>query len=1331
MASDPDKTTTPLCPKRRQEHSLYAKWTFSYMNPVIFRGFKNNLEPEEFLGLEDNDAAEGLSKQLLEAWQTEQSTSNSPQLWRVILRVFSGFIFSAGLAYFGEMAVKIGEVLFMGQILEWFQNPNAPARDGYLYGLGLAVLGLLHAVLHHVEFFLSMRCGLQMRVAFIAAVYKKCLSLSTSHTSSTGYIVNLVSNDVQRFEDAAPFAHFIWLGPLEVVLMTYFMYTQIGYASFAGVAGLLLMIPLQGWFARLFARLRKNTVGLRDERIKCISDSLAGMLVVKLYAWEKAFEDSINSIRDQEMRNIRKASYLRALNEAFFFVSGSLIEIFAFVTYWLMGGVFTPAKIFTCIAYMSSIRISMTNFFPKALQFLAESRVSLDRVQEFLALPDIHSHRDSETSLQLLATSGQDTDVLIQNGEFGWGPAKLKAMQQQQPFVVSDTSNTAATTSKTPKSQSILQNINLKIKVGELVSVVGAVGSGKSSLLNAILGEMDAYEPTQIALRSKKIAFCTQTPFILSGSVRDNVTFGLPFDAQKFRKVIDVCAMESDLKIFQNGELTLIGERGVTLSGGQRARLALARAVYSDADIYLLDDPLSAVDTKVGRHLFEECINGYLSTKTRILVTHQLQFARLCDTVLVLEQGKIAAQGPYSEVIESSSSKFAAAMKEMETKGHEEEEGVDDLVQDEKKAEPVVVVEDSTVTPDIVKAVAPVSASTAPLITKEESAKGSVSPKVYWNFFRAGASALMFVILMMFLVVGQSSLIVTDYYLSRWSLQSPEDQRWIGNLGIFLGLAVGTVIISIVRAEMFFHYCLNSTESLFRKMLHSVYRSPMSFFQQNPLGRLMNRFSKDMNLADEMLPLTFFDFTQCIFMIIGTLVISVIIIPYVLISIPVVAFIFLYFQKYYLATSRQVKRFEALTRSPVYTAVPSTLEGLSTIRAYVCETRFTQEFMRIQDENTRAFFNYLSGARWLGLRLDVLSSFFLAMITFACVGLRGPAGASIGLNSGTVGLLLTYSLQLVGTLQWAVRQSAEVENMMVSVERILEYSTLEPEAPAETDVKPPGSWPSAGDLRIQNMSMAYPTAPTKNILDDITVHIPGGMKVGVVGRTGAGKSSLLQVLFRLVEPSPANSIHLDGISTSTLGLFDLRSRISIIPQEPFCFKGTLRYNLDPFGVYQDADLWSALESVEMKASVESMPEGLESPVAENGSNWSVGERQLICLARAILRNSKLIVLDEATSAVDMRTDALVQKAIRSSKGLFASSTVLCIAHRLQTIIDFDRVLVLDYGRVVEFGSPHELLLKDADKDSGAWFSRMVAQMGEDAQKQLRQIALEKWNETRA
>ncbi|KAI9335963.1 P-loop containing nucleoside triphosphate hydrolase protein [Obelidium mucronatum] len=1315
-------------PKRRQESSFYNQWSFSYMNSVIYKGLKNTLNPTDYPPLEDEDNAESVSTALLTAWKLEQEQNpTSPQLAKVTLKVFSKGIAISGIAYTAEMFIKIGEVLMMGFILEWFQNPSGDVRDGYLAAAGLAFLGFLHA---------SMRTGMQMRIAFIAAIYKKCLTLSTSHTSSTGLIVNLVSNDVQRFEDVAPFGHFIWLGPLEVILMTYFMYAQIGYAAFAAVGALLGLIPLQGWFARMFARLRKKTVGLRDDRIKSISDSLAGMLVVKLYAWESAFEKTINQVRDQELSNIRKASYLRALNEAFFFASGALIEIFAFVTFWLLGGVFTPAKIFTCIAYMSSIKLSMTNFFPKALQFLSESKVSMDRIQAFLALPDIHSHRESEAAETLLNQSGEDVDVIIKNGVFGWsvGPLSVTGSsdavvspQKAPEFIPADRVATVPTTTA-PTETIILHDINLTIKRGESVAIVGAVGSGKSSLLNAILGEMDAFEKTQIAVRSRKIAFCTQTPFILSGTVRDNVTFGLPFDVSRFNRVMTACAMDRDLEIFQDGEQTVIGERGVTLSGGQRARLALARAVYSEADILLLDDPLSAVDTKVGRHLFEECINGVLKGKTRILVTHQLQFARHCDTVIVLENGRIAAKGSYLEVLEADSV-FAAAMKDMEAKP-EEGDGVDHLVVENSSKKEIVIEDDSVVVKkDPVADAGVVAHGTSPLILKEEVQKGSVSLKVYWDFFRAGASLGMFAVLVLFLVVGQSSLILTDYFLSKWSLQSPSDQQNVSNVGIFLALAIGTLIVSVVRAELFFYYCLNSTETLFRKMLHSVYRSPMSFFQQNPHGRLMNRFSKDINLADEMLPLTFFDFTQCAFMIAGTFIVAIAIVPYVLLTIPFIALIFLRLQKLYLTTSRQVKRLEAVTRSPIYTTVPSTLEGLSTIRAFTSEPRFSTSFITTQNENTRIFFSYLSCSRWLGLRLDVLSSLFLGIISFASVGLKGPTGQSIGLNSGTVGLLLTYSLQLVGTLQWAVRQSAEVENMMISVERVLEYSSLEAEAPPKTDVEPPTEWPSQGELEITNMSMAYPTVPGKKVLDSVTVKIPGGLKVGVVGRTGAGKSSLLQVLFRLVEPSPANSIVLDGIPTSTLGLYDLRSRISIIPQEPFCFKGTLRYNLDPFGIYQDVDLWNALESVELKAAVESMPEGLESPVAENGTNWSVGERQLICLARAILRNSKLIVLDEATSAVDMRTDALVQKAIRSSTGLFASSTVLCIAHRLQTIIDFDRVLVLDYGKVVEYGLPHELLQKDADTDSTAWFARMVAQMGDDAQKQLRAAAFEKAKES--
>ncbi|KAJ3351226.1 Multidrug resistance-associated protein 4 [Entophlyctis luteolus] len=1288
-------------PRRRQDSSFIAKWTFAYMSPIIKQGLSRILDMDDFLPLEECDDAEALSSKLSIAWKSEQQSTARPSLRNVTLRVFRVLVVSSGAAYFLEMIAKIGEVLVLGALLNWFQNPSAELGDGFAYGVTLFLLSLMHSIMHHVEFFLAMRCGMQIRVAFIAAIYKKCLSLSTSHTSSTGLIVNLVSNDVQRFEDAAPFAHFIWLGPLEVVLMTYFMYTQIGFASFAAVGALLALIPIQGYFARVFARLRKRTVSLRDERIKNISDSLAGMLVVKLYAWEEAFEKTINGVRDTELWNIRKASFMRASNEALFFASGSLIEIFAFITFWLIGGVFTPAKIFTSIAYMSSIKLSMTNFFPKALQFLSESRVSMDRIQNFLALPDIHSHRESERAQEILRRVPADADIIIENGSFGW----------------------EANDDESQRAVPILRDINVHIKIGELVAVVGPVGSGKSSILSAILGEMTAQgTKSGIAVRSKSIAYCSQTPYILSGTIRDNITFGKQYDEKRFTEVVCACAMDRDLEMFQNSDLTVIGERGVTLSGGQRARLALARAVYSDADIYLLDDPLSAVDTKVGRHLFEECISHFLRSKTRILVTHQLQFAKQCERVLVLENGLITADGSFADVIKVENSIFANAMKDLETEKLEDGEAVDELIVDKKDT---FVIEDA-----VAEAVnnSGGTSGNSPLIIKEEMAKGSVPPKIYWEFFRSGAALWQIFGLIILMIIGQVSLVVTDFYLSKWSQQSESSQREIRNVGIFLGLAIGTLAISFSRAQVFFYLCLNSTAKLFRKMLNSVYRSPMSFFQQNPHGRLMNRFSKDVNLADEMLPLTFFDFSQCAFLIIGTFAVAVAIVPYVLVTIPIIVSVFVYLLRLYLATSRQVKRLEATTRSPIYTMVPSTLEGLATIRAFQCESRFGSEFMAIQNDNTRMYFSFLSSARWLGFRLDCLSSFFLGLISIGTAALKGSAGSAIGVNSGTVGLLLTYSLQLVGTLQWAVRQAAEVETQMVSVERILEYSVLEPEAPMKTAVTPPDNWPTAGDLEITKMSMAYPTNPGKKILNDVTVHIPGGMKVGVVGRTGAGKSSLLQVLFRLVEPTPANSIVLDGIPTSGLGLYDLRSRISIIPQEPFCFKGTLRYNLDPFSAYDDAKLWSALESVELKASVESLPEGLDSPVAENGSNWSVGERQLICLARAILRNSKLIVLDEATSAVDMRTDALVQKAIRSSTGLFASSTVLCIAHRLQTIIDFDRVMVLDFGKIVEYGSPHELLQKDADRNPDAWFSRMVAQMGEDAQKQLRAAAFLKWSE---
>ncbi|KAI9354057.1 hypothetical protein DFJ73DRAFT_827739 [Zopfochytrium polystomum] len=1345
-----EKSLNPplLFPKGRQDSSFLSRWLFAYMNPIIALGAKRLLQPDDYLPLDDQDGSLHIADRIQSSWKAElnrnASNPEKARLWRAIIYGFGVQYLWPGLASLAESIVKIGEALVLGLLLDWFRKPGGSLSEGFLIAFGLALCTLVHAFLHHVEFFLSMRVGMQLRVGFIAAIYQKCLRLSISHTSSTGAIVNLVSNDVQRFEDAAPFAHFIWLAPLEVVLITYFMYVQISWAAFAAVLGVLSLIPIQGWFAKQFGRLRKHTVGFRDERIKSVSDSLAGIMVVKLYAWETPFQSNINSLRDQELQVIRKASVLRAMNEAFYFCSSAVIELFAFVTYWLMDGELTPTKVFTCIVYIQSIRLSMCNFYPKALQFISESVVSFQRIQAFLSLPDMKKERDESADRALAAeVQASDATVIIKNGTFEWGSSPVLMRTAEKSGEIDSkggppTNNDGEVreSQKAPE-RSILRDLNIVIGRGELVSVVGPVGSGKSSLLNAILKEMDSVGQTRIAVFTNRIAYCTQTPFILSGSVRENVTFGRPYEADWFKEVIAACAMERDLSLFSDGELTVIGERGVTLSGGQRARLALARAVYSRADLYLLDDPLSAVDTNVGRHLFEKCLNGILAAKTRILVTHQLQFARRCDKCILLESGAVTAQGLYTSILETAThSKFAQTMLELELRAEsgDDEADVDDLVHvetrgDAKKGSEVHV-EDSSVAPSAsrtrgeegkVTDKSPADGDKANgSLTKEESSTGTVSWSVYLHYFRSGASAALALCLLALLIIGEAALVGTDYFLSRWSLWSFEEQRKASYVGIFVALAIGTFVISVGRALLYFDVALNSTERLFRDMLQAVFRSPMQFFHENPHGRLMNRFSKDLALSDELLPLTFFDFIQCTFMILGTLVISVVAIPFILVCVPIIGVVFYYLRKFYLITSRQVKRYESVTRSPVYSNIPATLEGLSTVRAYSSEIRFREIFMNFQDENTRIFFSFLSSARWLGLRLDLLSAFFLTVVAFATVAIRY---SSLGLSSGIVGLLLSYALQLMGLLQWAVRQSAEVENLMVSVERIIEYTKLKSEAPAETAVKPRDNWPDRGEVIISDMSLQYPSS-TQPVLKNISVVFPAGTKIGVVGRTGAGKSSLLQALFRLVEPTPQNSIQIDGLKAGEIGLADLRSRISIIPQEPFCFKGTLRYNIDPFGKYSDADLWRALESVELKHVVEEMPERLESPVAENGSNWSVGERQLICLARAILRNSKLIVMDEATSAVDMRTDALVQRAIRSETGLFATSTVLTIAHRLQTIIDFDYVLVLDAGRVVEFGTPHELLQKPLT-DASAWFGRMVNEMGPEAQEQLRSIAVAK------
>jgi ATP-binding cassette, subfamily C (CFTR/MRP), member 4 len=908
--------------------------------------------------------------------------------------------------------------------------------------------------------------------------------------------------------------------------------------------------------------------------------------------------------------------------------------------------------------------------FPKGVQLFFESLVSLNRIQSFLALPVIEPRK--------IYTKEPDHILNIDRASFSWGKSYADS---------------------NAKKIRILTDITLKCMKRNLVAVCGRVASGKTSLLQAILGEMEL-DNGEMTCATNQIAYVSQSSWILSGTIKDNILFGKEYDAEWFEKVIDCCALKKDLDGFSQKENTIIGERGVTLSGGQRSRLSVARAVYANADLYLLDDPLSALDTKTSRHLFEECFKKVLKDKTIILVTHQIQYLPECDATILMENGQATYITNVNEILSSDSS-LSQAFQKMDSGPHP-----DDVIRQDTFVEKNELVQ---------------VGNTAEIVA-EKTETGQVNPSVYLNYFRSGNSVFEIVWFLILMIIGQCCLVATDLWMARWSVASPMTQQELIFPMIQICLALTTVCFMTWRVVMFYMMCVSSSKHLFINMLNAVSRSPMSFFQSNPHGRITNRFSKDTSTVDEMLPQTFFDFFICLFYFAATLILTAVILPYSLLTFPFLAITFFYMRRYYLATSRQIKRIEAVRRSPVYSSIPSTLDGLTLIRAFGMDTRFVEQFCYLQNEHTRVMITFYSCVRWLGLRLDLMVTLFLAILAFGCVSFQ----TSLNLNPGMVGLLLSYLMALCDLLQWCVRQSAEAENMMVSTERILEYSRLEPEAPLETDKKVPVGWPREGRIQIVNLNLAYPAfsdQKEKLVLKSMTIELEPGRKVGIVGRTGAGKSSFLQALFRIFEPYPSGCISIDGINTSEIGLRDLRSNLSIIPQEPFCFKGSIRSNLDPFKKFNDNELWYALEMVGMKNTIDTNSDKLDANVSENGSNWSVGERQLICLARAILRNSRVVVMDEATSSIDTKTDKIIQDFIRTKSGLFANSTVITIAHRLNTIIDYDYILVLDDGRVMEYDTPYTLLQKKAE-DPSAYFLRLVNEMGKEGDS-LKQIALKK------
>ncbi|PVV05227.1 hypothetical protein BB560_000256 [Smittium megazygosporum] len=1375
---------------------------------------KDGIVPEILPELSHKDDSGELSEKLAASWDIEVKKGRN-SLWYALFRVFGKDFIIMNILSILDIVFTTLMAAALSSYIKFLRYPDKSIREGLAPTFLLSAAVLVSSFFQSHSFFPSTRLGYQVRAGLISLLFKKAIKTSSSVSISTGEAINLISNDVQPFENGAYFLHFIWVGPIQLCIAIVFLWLNIGVSAFVAIGIYALMLPTQSYISSFFGKIRAVTVNLRDSRIKLLTDVLNGIQIVKLNTWEKPLSDKIKNLRDKEYRSLSRANRLKSLNQSLFNSSSYLVQLLTFSTLWLLvvkgygtnpgnRGAFQPENIFPCVSIFSSIRLIMTLFVPKGFEAYGEMKISVARMESFLLLPDksqLLTDSDSSKNLEKHNSEDSENAITLKDAWFNWKDESastfgispkdskkkktLKAKQRSTKNGTQTNENPASGPSslKEPSDQFSLKNITMSVKHGELCSIVGRVGSGKSSLCNAILGELflasgtmaiNTNSPNSTAKNigdsdsnhSFKVAYSSQEPWIFGGSIKENILFGCSYERGWFETVVKACSLDRDLNMFEEREDTLIGEKGTTLSGGQRARVSLARAVYTRAKFYILDDPLSAVDPKVGRHIFDNVILGLLKDKTRILVTHQLQFLSKSDKIVIIDQGEIVESGHPSTISKLNEYRIGKDEHTNDSEGENNDENEDDNIDDSheysEKKDPFELQNgtsdninvnanktDISFNKEIYYPAEDESQNTIEAKSRNHKSKvlgflhrrnkksgkkdledvnkfklgddetsqlSSTSFSTYLQFFRFGASFPL-IALSLCLACGMVSLgIYSDYFLSRWSTFSPDKKEDSFNFIKYLLLSISTIIFTFCTNFLLYYLILASSNQLMLKMLSSVILAPISFFQSQPIGRILNRFSKDQSNIDETLATTTVDTLLTGAQTLGILILICFANIYLLILVPIVLSLFVWLRQLYMKSSRQIKRIESTSRSPVYSLLSETLDGLTTVRAFASGSKFVKNFVNAQNVNGRAFFSFISCARWLAFRLDLLNSLLVIVSAFSMLAIRKK------LSPGLAALSISYLLNLVGMVQWCVRQSIEVEITFISVERNIAYSKLKPEESQEhiaNTIEPPKEWPESGSVVINGLNLKYPSS-NKPVLSDIFMNIIPGQKIGIVGRTGAGKSSFVSSIFRLVEPYPNGCISIDGVNISALRLKKLRSSLSMIPQQPFLFEGTLRFNLDPWNEYSDEDLWKALEAASLKEKVESLPEKLESIVVENGKNFSVGERQLFSLCRAILHKKKLVVMDEATANVDLETDQKIQQSIHTH---FKDSTVITIAHRLHTVIGagYHKIAVFEHGKLVEFGHPHELLV-----DKNSILSKMVSDTGPRMEANLRSLAENEW-----
>ncbi|KAL1970957.1 hypothetical protein VTN77DRAFT_2791 [Rasamsonia byssochlamydoides] len=1401
-----------LEPPRHPTASLLSLATFAWLDPLIFKGYRQTLELEDVWNLTVSQHAGAVLEDFRHAYKHYRL------IWRLLRYFDRMLIIQAAWTVFSNLFTFL-PTLLLKAILEYVEDPRSTPRNAaWLYAILLFCSGAIQGTADGQALWIGRKIGLKLRAIIIGEIYAKALRRKAGASTDTakekqdeqppespkkrkfsigggkkkkadkpeshlaeevaqnqakvGTIINLMAIDSFKVSESCAYLHFLWASvPVQVIMAVTLLYRVLGFSSFAGIALMVLILPLNVFIARKFRDIQNTILAKTDARIHSTNEVLQNIRIIKYFAWEQRFEEIVNEKRRAELKSLRVRYILWSIAATVWYGSPILITFTSFFLYTVVEKKrLTPSIAFPALSMFSLLRVPLDQL-ADMIAHVQESKVSIDRVEAFLNEEETEKY----TQLRSYRLPGASPKIGLDRATLTWSTSKCKA---GAPVGESDAFR--------------LIDIDVSFRLGKLNVIAGPTGSGKTSLLMALLGEMKLLEgqvhlpgvTTNRAelpvdpetLLTESVAYCAQEAWLVNDTIKENIVFASPFDKQRYNAVIKACALERDFAVLEAGDQTLVGEKGISLSGGQKQRISLARALYSRARHLLLDDCLSAVDSHTAKHIFREAIRGPLMMhRTCILVTHNVALTLPeADYVVVLDNGKIAIQGSPDEV--AASGALGEELQKSRPTSRAGSLGPSRVSSDLEEHQAERSNGDASVVKGRPNGTTQGPGSKDPedersraSKLKESKAVGSVKWSTVKMYLNSMGPWYYWIAAVGVFGAQQFGSVATNVWIRQWAnayyaeqasqedvgryaavaqfkfpsfiagsvprttswsahqlISSPSSSTGGGDvnvsyyLGIYALLGLAYVIISMSREAVLFWGSLHASWRLHERLLKAVLHAKFRFFDSTPLGQLMNRFSKDVEAVDQEVAPVAIGMLHSLASVIMIVILISVITPGFLIAAVFITMLYSALGAVYLNASRDLKRLESVQRSPLYQQFGETLNGIVTIRAYGDNQRFIHENHRRIDAYNRPHIYLWASNRWLAFRVDMtgaMVAFFSAAFVLLNIG---------RIDAGAAGLSLTYAVTFTENILWLVRLYAEAQQNMNSVERVKEYLEVDQEAQAIIpDSRPPPGWPSQGSVQFIDYSTRY-RPDLDLVLKNVSFTVLPGEKVGIVGRTGAGKSSLALALFRGLE-AESGQILIDGIDISKIGLQDLRENITIVPQDPTLFTGTIRSNLDPFGLFSDEQIFTALRRVHLigqdtpgtatpsspsnlsvvDTATTAFPEGsegtaatsqenkniflnLESPVSESGSNLSQGQRQLLCLARALLKNPKVLMMDEATASIDYATDAKIQETLRELK----DSTIITIAHRLQTIIDYDKVLVLDHGKVIEFDHPWVLISKE-------------------------------------